>query len=41
LQWQQGDFTARLDWGIPLVSVDSIDGTGQESGLYFSLQYNR
>jgi hemolysin activation/secretion protein len=41
LQWQQGDFTARLDWGIPLVSVDSIDGTGQESGLYFSVQYNR
>jgi hemolysin activation/secretion protein len=41
LQWQQGDFTARLDWGIPLVSVDSIDRTGQESGLYFSVQYNR
>jgi hemolysin activation/secretion protein len=41
LQWQQGDFTARLDWGIPLVSVDSIDGTGQESGVYFSVQYNR
>jgi len=41
LQWQQGDFTARLDWGIPLVSVDSQYGTGQESGLYFSVQYNR
>ena len=41
LQWQQGDFTARLDWGIPLVSVDSIEGTRQESGLYFSVQYNR
>ncbi|MBD2016593.1 ShlB/FhaC/HecB family hemolysin secretion/activation protein [Microcoleus sp. FACHB-53] len=40
LQWQQGDFTARLDWGIPLVSVDSQDGTGQENGLYFSVQYN-
>jgi len=23
LRWQQGDrFTARLDWGIPLVEVD-------------------
>ena len=36
------DFSYTLPlWGIPLVSVDSIDGTGQESGLYFSVQYNR
>ncbi|WP_407674196.1 ShlB/FhaC/HecB family hemolysin secretion/activation protein [Nodularia harveyana] len=42
LQWLQGDrFTARLDWGIPLVSVDSNNGgTWQENGLYFYLQYN-
>lgn len=41
LRWTQGDrFTARLDWGIPLVSVDSRDNTWQENGLYFSLIYN-
>ncbi|MEH1944730.1 MAG: ShlB/FhaC/HecB family hemolysin secretion/activation protein [Nostoc sp.] len=41
LRWSQGDrFTARLDWGIPLVSVNSNDRTLQENGLYFSLIYN-
>jgi hemolysin activation/secretion protein len=41
LRWSQGDrFTFRLDWGIPLVSVDSNDRTLQENGLYFSLFYN-
>ncbi|MBW4424284.1 MAG: ShlB/FhaC/HecB family hemolysin secretion/activation protein [Nostoc desertorum CM1-VF14] len=41
LRWSQGDrFTVRLDWGIPLVSVDSNDRTLQENGLYFSLFYN-
>ncbi|NEO44111.1 MAG: ShlB/FhaC/HecB family hemolysin secretion/activation protein [Moorea sp. SIO4A3] len=41
LQWQQGNnFTARLDWGIPLISVDSRDRTWQENGLHFSVQWN-
>ncbi|MBD2348867.1 ShlB/FhaC/HecB family hemolysin secretion/activation protein [Trichormus variabilis] len=41
LRWSQGDrFSARLDWGIPLVSVDSQARTWQENGLYFSLVYN-
>ncbi|MBD0386060.1 MAG: ShlB/FhaC/HecB family hemolysin secretion/activation protein [Nostoc sp. C3-bin3] len=41
LRWSQGDrFTFRLDWGIPLVSVNSNDRTLQENGLYFSLFYN-
>ncbi len=40
LQWQQENFTARLDWGIPLVSVHSPYGTGQENRLYFSVQYH-
>ncbi len=41
LQWQQGDnFTARLDWGIPLVDIDSRERTWQENGLYFSVQWN-
>lgn len=41
LRWSQSDrFTVRLDWGIPLVSVNSNDRTLQENGLYFSLFYN-
>jgi hemolysin activation/secretion protein len=41
LQWRQSDrFTARLDWGIPLVSVDSRERTWQENGVYFSIVYN-
>ncbi|BAY88381.1 outer membrane protein, OMP85 family [Tolypothrix sp. PCC 7601] len=41
LRWTQGDrFTARLDWGVPLVSVESRENTWQENGLYFSLIYN-
>ncbi len=41
LVWQQSDrFTARLDYGIPLISVDSTERTWQENGLYFSVFYN-
>lgn len=42
LRWSQGDrFTARLDWGIPLISADVEERrTLQENGLYFSVQYN-
>ncbi|HLO87557.1 MAG TPA: ShlB/FhaC/HecB family hemolysin secretion/activation protein [Nostocaceae cyanobacterium] len=40
LRWTQNNLTARFDWGIPLISVDSQDRTWQENGLYFSLQYN-
>lgn len=41
LRWTQGDrLSARLDWGIPLISVNSKENTWQESGLYFSLRYN-
>ena len=43
LLWQQDDnFSARLDYGIPLVNIDS-DGDSnslQDSGIYFSLQYS-
>ncbi|NJR64603.1 MAG: ShlB/FhaC/HecB family hemolysin secretion/activation protein [Leptolyngbyaceae cyanobacterium CRU_2_3] len=38
LLWRQGDYlTARLDWGIPLVSVERQERTWQESGVYFSI----
>ncbi len=41
LLWQQGDdLSARLDWGIPLVDIDSAGDSLQDSGIYFSLRYN-
>jgi len=39
LLWQQPNLTARIDWGIPLVSVDRFGDSLQENGLYFSLVY--
>jgi len=41
LRYQQSDrLTARIDYGIPVVSVGSNKRTAQESGLYFSIIYN-
>jgi hemolysin activation/secretion protein len=40
LQWQIGRLTARLDWGIPLVDIDSRGRTWQENGIHFSVRYN-
>jgi hemolysin activation/secretion protein len=41
LLWKQGDsFSARLDWGIPLTSVEGDKSSLQENGLYFSVQYS-
>ena len=41
LLWRQGNnFSARLDFGIPLVSIDSNSRTWQEDGIYFSIRYN-
>ncbi|OCQ89609.1 hemolysin activation/secretion protein [Oscillatoriales cyanobacterium USR001] len=41
LQWLMGNnFKARLDYGIPLVDINSEKKTWQENGLYFSVQYN-
>lgn len=41
LQYQLGErFTARLDWGIPLIPLDnSSSNSWQENGLHFSLRY--
>ncbi len=39
--WTQGDnFWARLDWGIPLISVEGEKRSLQENGLYFSVRYS-
>ena len=43
LRWQQGDrLTARLDWGIPLVTFFNTNESAwrQENGLFFSVLYN-
>lgn len=38
--WQQSDnLSARLDWGIPLVDLDTDDNGLQDSGIHFSIQY--
>ncbi|HLO50861.1 MAG TPA: ShlB/FhaC/HecB family hemolysin secretion/activation protein [Kamptonema sp.] len=40
LRWQYGDrFTARFDWGIPLIDDNSSNRTLQERGLYFSIEF--
>ncbi len=40
LLWQMSDrLTARFDWGIPLIKIDSEKNTLQEQGLYFSIRY--
>ncbi len=41
LQWQMGDrFSARLDYGIPLIDIEDRDRTLQEDGVYFSVVLN-
>lgn len=40
LQFLVGDaLNARIDWGIPLMSVDRRGDSLQENGIYFSLEY--
>jgi hemolysin activation/secretion protein len=41
LRYQGGDFSAKLDYGIPFNLIDTNKRTGQEKGFYFSLNYNR
>jgi len=47
LLWRMGDdFSARLDWGVPLIKLDrstrsaASERTWQESGVYFSVRYS-
>lgn len=40
VQYELSDkFRARLDYGIPLISIDSSNNTWQEQGVTFSLQF--
>ena len=34
------DFSARLEYGIPLIDVADSDLTLQENGVYFSINYS-
>ncbi|MGK7927857.1 MAG: ShlB/FhaC/HecB family hemolysin secretion/activation protein, partial [Spirulina sp.] len=38
LSWQMNNFSARVDWGIPLVSITSSGDSLQEDGIYFTIQ---
>lgn len=41
LLWKQdNNLSVRLDWGIPLTSVEGEKRSLQENGLYFSVQYS-
>lgn len=41
LRWLMGNhFNARLDWGIPMVELQSSGDTLQENGVYFSMEYS-
>lgn len=41
LLWRQGEnFSARIDFGFPLVSIDNEKRTLQENGIYFSIRYS-
>jgi hemolysin activation/secretion protein len=41
VEWKMDNkFSARLDYGIPLIDIQSRNRTWQENGFYFSLQYN-
>jgi hemolysin activation/secretion protein len=39
LLWELGQFSARIDYGIPLISVSGQKNTWQENGIYFTIQY--
>ncbi|MBD1855865.1 MULTISPECIES: ShlB/FhaC/HecB family hemolysin secretion/activation protein [Leptolyngbya] len=41
LLWRQGEnFSARIDFGFPLVSIENEKHTLQENGIYFSIRYS-
>ena len=40
VQFRTDNFNARLDWGIPLKSVESRGSSWQDSGIHFSLRWD-
>ena len=39
LQWRTERFSARIDWGIPLINIPGSKNSWQDRGLYFSVRY--
>ncbi len=39
-QWQAKNFSAKFDWGIPLIKTNSRKSNLQENGFYFTFRYN-
>ncbi|MGI2906024.1 ShlB/FhaC/HecB family hemolysin secretion/activation protein [Tolypothrix sp. VBCCA 56010] len=40
LLWQQENLSARIDYGLPLISIDADKRTLQDNGIYFSIIYS-
>ncbi|NEQ31065.1 MAG: ShlB/FhaC/HecB family hemolysin secretion/activation protein [Leptolyngbya sp. SIO4C5] len=40
LLWQQANLFARLDVGLPLISLPSLGDSLQDEGIYFSIRYD-
>lgn len=41
LRWELSpEFSATVDWGIPLVDLDESGNSLQDDGIYFSVEYN-
>ncbi|MBD2603804.1 ShlB/FhaC/HecB family hemolysin secretion/activation protein [Scytonema hofmannii FACHB-248] len=40
LLWQQENLSARIDYGLPLISIDADKRTLQDNGIYFSIRYS-
>ena len=40
LLWRSNHWTARMDWGIPLVQLEGTKKSLQESGLHLSVRYS-
>jgi hemolysin activation/secretion protein len=38
--WHSPRWNARIDWGIPLISIDGRKNSLQENGLYLSVRYS-
>jgi hemolysin activation/secretion protein len=39
LAWRSRQWSARLDWGIPLIAIDGSKSSLQENGLHLSIRY--
>jgi hemolysin activation/secretion protein len=40
LAWRSPHWSARIDWGLPLITIDGRKNSLQENGLYLSVRYS-